>query len=111
MTNISKYDVVVVKFPFASSIKYKARPAVVVSSQEYNANSRDTLLILAISSNIKDKLEFEATVEEWEKSGLLKPSIFKASIATIEKDFIITTIGKLSDNDKKNLENMVNKIC
>ena len=44
MTNISKYDVVIVKFPFASSLKYKARPAVVVSSSIYNNNSRNTLL-------------------------------------------------------------------
>lgn len=29
MINFSKYDVVVVKFPFASSLKYKARPAVI----------------------------------------------------------------------------------
>ncbi len=36
MINISKYDIVVVKFPFASSLKYKARPAVVLSSEAYN---------------------------------------------------------------------------
>ena len=111
MTNISKYDVVIVKFPFASSLKYKARPAVVVSSKEYNAKSRDTLLILAISSNTKDKLDFEVLVKDWEISNLLKPSIFKASIATIEADFVVTTIGKLSGNDKENLNKMLEKIC
>ena len=36
MINILKYDVVIVKFPFASSLKYKARPAVVISSNIYN---------------------------------------------------------------------------
>ena len=36
MINILKYDVVMVKFPFASSLKYKARPAVVISSKIYN---------------------------------------------------------------------------
>lgn len=39
MTSFSKYDVVVVKFPYASSLKYKARPAVVISSDLYNENS------------------------------------------------------------------------
>ena len=62
MTNIFKYDVIIVKFPFASSLKYKARPAVVVSSNMYNENSRDTLLILAISSNVNNKLDFELEV-------------------------------------------------
>lgn len=33
--SLNKYDVVVVKFPFASSLKYKARPAVIVSTEYY----------------------------------------------------------------------------
>jgi len=111
MTNFYKYDIVVVKFPFASSLKYKARPAVVISSDIYNDNSRNTLLILAISSNTKDKLTFEDIINDWEISGLLKPSIFKASIATIEQDFIITKLGRLSDSDINKLESMIREIC
>jgi len=41
----NKYDVVVVKFPFASSTKYKARPAVIISSSYYNHQSRETYLM------------------------------------------------------------------
>ena len=88
MTNISKYDVIVVRFPFASSFKYKARPAVVVSSEICNQNSRGTLLINAISSQVSGKLDFEREIEEWREAGLLKPSIFKAFVATIEKEYI-----------------------
>ena len=111
MTNILRYDVVVVKFPFASSIKYKARPAVIVSSGRYNSNTRNTLLIMAISSNREGKLDFEADVINWKDAGLLKPSIFKSAIATIEKEYIITKIGSLSDKDIKQLDNMINIIC
>ena len=71
MTNILKYDVVIVKFPFASSIKYKARPAVIISSDTYNTNKRDTLLIMAISSSHENKLDFEIDVENWKDAGLL----------------------------------------
>jgi len=111
MTNISKYDVVIVKFPFASSMRYKARPAVVISSDNYNSKSRNTLLILAISSNIENKLSIETELINWQKAGLLKPSIFKASIATIEKEFVITKIGELNIADIKRLENMIGTIC
>ena len=107
MINISKNDIVIVKFPFASSIKYKVRPAVIVSSNLYNNNERETVIILAISSNIKDKLNFEIEVENWQKSGLLKPSIFKSAIATIEKSFIIQKIGRLSNQDINNLDNLL----
>lgn len=111
MTDIFKYDIVIVKFPFASSLKYKARPAVVISSPTYNEDGRDTLLILAISSNVDNKLEFELEVSEWQTCGLLKPSIFKAAIATIEKSHVLTKVGSLSEVDQKNLENLIHKIC
>jgi len=111
MTHILKYDVVIVKFPFASSLKYKARPAVVVSSNFYNTNSRDTLLIMAISSNTNNKLSFELNVTDWKTSGLLKPSIFKSAIATIERSNVLTKTGNLSPLDIENLEKMIGEIC
>lgn len=110
MTNFSKNDIVIVKFPFASSLKYKARPAVIISSDTYNQNRRDTFLILAISSNLDDRLEFEMEVKSWKDAGLLKPSIFKSSIATIEKTYIIQRVGKLNDIDVERIEMMLDII-
>ena len=111
MINISKYDVIVVKFPFASSLKYKARPAVVISSNAYNSNTRDTLLIMAISSRVDTKLDFEMNIQNWKEAGLLKTSLFKSSIATIEKDFVIIKVGALSKIDALNLEKMIEILC
>lgn len=111
MTNFSKYDVVVVKFPYASSLKYKARPAIVVSSDVYNENSRDTLLILAVSSSIENKLDFELEIRNWQASGLLKPSIFKSALATIEKDFVISKLGSLTKSDVDRLDKLIEVIC
>ncbi|MDD2652901.1 MAG: type II toxin-antitoxin system PemK/MazF family toxin [Sulfurimonas sp.] len=111
MTNFYKYDVVVVRFPFASSLKYKARPAVIISSETYNKNKRGTLLIMAISSMIDTKLDFEFELQNWKESGLLKPSVFKSSIATIEKDFIITKLGTLLDVDKLRVQKLITTVC
>ena len=111
MISFSKYDGIVVKFPFASSLKYKARPAVVISSDIYNENSRNTSLILAISSNVKNKLGFELEIKNWENSGLLKPSIFKASVATIENDYIVNKLGSLNSEDIKRLDKYLETIC
>jgi len=111
MTSFSKYDVVVVKFPFASSLKYKARPAVVISSDLYNENSRDTLLILAISSSIENKLDFELEIQGWRESGLLKPSIFKSAVATIEKEFVVGKLGSLLKRDIQRLDKQIETIC
>ena len=112
MTNtLNKYDIVVVKFPFASSLKYKARPAVIISSKEYNLNSRNISIIIAISSQIEAKLTFEPIIQEWEAAGLLKQSILKASVATIENDFIITKLGTLGEDDQSTLDQLIEKIC
>ena len=111
MTNFCKYDVVVIKFPFASSLRYKARPAVVLSSNVYNKSKRHTLLIMAISSKIDSPFEFETLVTDWQDAGLLKPSIFKASIATIEQEFVVTKLGSLSNSDIKELQAIVQNIC
>ncbi len=111
MTDFSKYDVVVVKFPFASSLKYKARPAVIISSPIYNQTSRNSLLILAISSQTENKLSIESHVADWKEAGLLKPSIFKSSVATIEKDVILTRLGTLSKKDAERLEAMIDGMC
>ena len=111
MTNFSKYDVVVVKFPFASSLKYKARPAVILSSDIYNENKRETLIILAISSSKENKLDFELEIQNWQKAGLLKSSIFKSSIATIEKESVISKLGRLEEEDSKKLEKMIEVMC
>ena len=111
MTNFLKYDVVVVKFPFASSLKYKARPAVILSSDIYNESKRETLIILAISSSKENKLDFELEIQNWQKAGLLKSSIFKSSIATIEKESVISKLGRLEEEDSKKLEKMIEVMC
>ena len=110
INSLDKYDVVVVKFPFASSQKYKARPAVIISNEYYNQNSRETYLILAISSQVKSKLEIEQEIVSWKEANLLKPSIFKSSIATIEKDFVIYRLGSLMQNDRDILDKFLNDI-
>ena len=111
MISFYKYDVVVVRFPFASSLKYKARPAVVVSSEVYNSSKRDAVIILAISSQVDTKQVFETEICNWNKAGLLKPSLFKSSIVTIEKKSIITKLGTLAEEDALGLDKLLARIC
>ena len=108
---LNRFDVVVVKFPFASSLKYKARPAVVISTKNYNQTNHNTLIIVAISSQLKNISSFESEIKFWKEAGLLKPSIFKSSVATIEQESVLSKLGSLSDMDKVALENILDKMC
>lgn len=111
MINFSKYDIVIVKFPFASSLKYKARPAVIISTDDFNKSSRKTLLILAISSQTESKIHLESILIHWKTAGLLKPSIFKSSIATISQEYVLQKLGTLKAEDIKLLNTQLQRIC
>ena len=105
-----KYDIIIAKFPFASSLIYKARPALVISNSFYNSN-RNTVIALAISSQIDNKLLFEPDIKNWKNVGLLKPSFLKSNIATIEDDSIIIKLGTLEESDKQNVDILISDVA
>ncbi len=53
MTNYNFGDVGIVPFPFSSGMGIKKRPAVVISDQQYQKSRRD-IIVLAVSSRIRD---------------------------------------------------------
>ena len=100
-------DVVLVQFPFTDQSGAKKRPAVIVSSNGYNANRRD-LIIMAITSQVRTPLGFgEAIVNDWQSAVLIKLSVFKPVFATIEQGLIVRTLGALSATDTRTLRDAV----
>ena len=100
-------DVVLVQFPFTDQSGAKKRPAVIVSSNGYNTNRRD-LIIMAITSQVRTPLGFgEAIVTDWQSAGLIKLSVFKPVFATIEQGLIVRTLGALSATDTRTLRDAV----
>ena len=103
MTNYNFSDVVLVPFPFTNQVGTKKRPAVVISNSAYNS-FRPDLVLMAITSQIRKPLKIdEAEIIEWQKAGLLKPSIIKAVFALIEKGLILRQLGSLANSDANNL--------
>jgi mRNA interferase MazF len=103
-------DVILVPFPFTDQSTTKQRPAVVISSSSYNTERPD-LLLLAITSQVRALLAFgEALVADWQTAGLIKPSVFKPLITTIEQVLVIKRLGKLSTNDETALRTLIEKI-
>lgn len=93
-------DVILVPFPFTNQAGTKQRPAVIVSSSAYNATKRD-LIIMAITSQIRTPLTLgEATISNWQAAGLIKPSLLKPVLTTIEQHLVIRSMGSLSTQDR-----------
>lgn len=100
-------DVVLVPFPFTDQSGAKKRPAVIVSSSGYNAGRRD-LVIMAITSQVRTPLGFgEALVADWQAAGLIKPSVLKPVVTTIEQGLVVRTMGALSTADLRSLRETI----
>jgi len=103
-------DVLLVPFPFSNQTAVKKRPAVVVSSNPYN-RSRPDLIILALTSQPSTTHAFGGTsLSNWKGAGLLKPSVFKPILTTIEKSLVIQKMGRLHASDQKTLQQVLKTI-
>jgi len=102
MPNTTAYsfgDVVLVPFPFTDQTTTKKRPAVVVSSDEYN-KARPDLILMAVTSHLSGHARIgEVVVSDWKGAGLLKASTIKPIVVTVEKTLIIRALGQIRQRD------------
>ena len=97
-------------FPFTDQRTTKRRPAVVVSSGAYH-RERSDLIILAVTSQVRAASTVgEAAIGKWKEAGLLKPSVLKPLLATIEKGLVLRRLGRLEDEDRQVLRSVLDAI-
>ncbi len=107
MTGYEFGDLVLVPFPFTDLSTTKKRPAVVVSSPAYH-RARQDLVILAVSSQARPSRDFgEAVVAKWKEAGLLRPSVLKPVLATIERGLVLRRLGRLEEEDRRALRRLL----
>jgi mRNA interferase MazF len=110
MTGYEFGDLVLVPFPFTDLSTTKRRPAVVVSSAAYH-EARSDLVILAVTSQARPSSEFgEAAVAQWKEAGLLRPSVLKPVLATIERGLVLRRLGRLGEGDRRALRRLLGTI-
>ncbi len=103
-------DLVLVPFPFTDQRTTKRRPAVVVSSGAYH-RERPDLIILAVTSQVRAApMVGETAIKKWKEAGLLKPSVFKPLLATVEKGLVLHKLGRLEDEDRQALRAVLDDI-
>jgi mRNA interferase MazF len=110
MTAYNFGDVILVPFPFTDQNHSKQRPAAVVSAARYHAERPD-LVLMAITSQVRSPLAFgESSVLDWQAAGLLKPSVIKPVLATLEQRLVRKTLGCLSEADRSALKDVIRLI-
>ena len=109
-TGYSFGDIVLVPFPFTDQSGTKRRPAVIVSSQRYQAERPD-VIIMAITSQIRPSGGFgEVSVKDWKAAGLLKASVIKPVLTTIEATLLVRKLGRLKEDEQQQLKQALKAI-
>ena len=97
-------DIVLVPFPYtnqlSNQLSSKRRPAVVVSNPVFHNQQRD-LVLMPVTSQVRSPLLVgETLVSDWNGAGLLKPSVTKPVLMTIERPLILRKLGRLTTADR-----------
>jgi mRNA interferase MazF len=99
MTTWRRGDVVLVPIGFTDRSGFKRRPAVVVSSDQYNTQSPD-MMIASITGNLQAvRHPGDQLITHWQEAGLLRPSLMQVKIATVETSIVEGRLGRLADVD------------
>ncbi len=94
--NHRRRDIVLVPFPFSDQMSSKRRPALIVSSDKFNAQSADVVALAITSFSDGEPYEVAIRPEDW-KDGLYSESYVKAwAIGAIDKSIVIKRIGRLA---------------
>lgn len=101
--------IVLIPFPFSELTNIKVRPALVVSNTK---DKYHDLILCAISSVVPIKLgQFEIALSPDSINQLRVPSIIKVDrIATLKKENIITTLGTITNAQKKRFINLFKQL-
>jgi mRNA interferase MazF len=102
-------DIALVNFGFSEGVGFKKRPALVVSSEAYNTN-RQEVIILAVTSNVDRLLLGDTKISQWKEAGLLYPSLVTGIIRTVKAGMVFRKIGEVSKGDLKKVEENIRKI-
>jgi mRNA-degrading endonuclease toxin of MazEF toxin-antitoxin module len=106
---IRRADIVIARFPYAGTGRYKVRPAVVVQCDRLNGQIHNTILAMVTGNTRLVNVEptqflIDPNTADGASSGLSKPSAVKCeNLATIAQADILDVIGRLSDVLKQKL--------
>lgn len=113
MIGYKQGEVVLIPFPFTDLTTFKQRPALVISSTEFNRTHRD-IIVAAITSHVAGKSaddEYRLAKQEQIACGLPKPSLIKVNkIVTLDKRLIRKSLGQLPKESSEKVLLKIKKI-
>ena len=96
------FDVVVVPFPFTDREAERRRPALVVSSPEFNATHAQSILAMITSAG--GEWPSDVALRDWNEAGLSVPCRVRLKVFTLDDALILRKTGALSERDAESVK-------
>jgi mRNA interferase MazF len=93
-------DVVIVPFPFSERPGVRRRPALALSSAEFNRGAAHTVLAMITTSD-HPVWPGDVAIESFEESGLPRPCIVRLKVFTIDNRLVLRRAGRLAEEDRR----------
>ena len=91
------FDVVVVPFPFTDRQSDRRRPALVVSSPDFNATHDQS--VLAMITTAGGDWPSDVAIRDWREAGLSVPCKVRLKLFTLDDALVLRRAGALSERD------------
>ena len=102
--DLSRFDVVVVPFPFTDKAVVKRRPALVISNASaFNRRAGHSVMAMITSAD-NEKWPLDATLTNLAAAGLPSPSVVRMKLFTLDHRFVIRKSGRLATRDATQVE-------
>jgi len=109
MTAFDAGDLVEVPFPFIDSRSAKLRPALVLSTSEFQKKT-GTCILTMVTSAERSRWGNDLTLNFWSQAGLKKPSIVRWKVFTLDESVIVARRGRLAEGDLASVRRAVAEI-
>lgn len=96
-TMFASFDVVVVPFPFTDRATTKRRPALVLSSPQFAAESDHLVAAMVTTSTLRWSSDTE--LHDIDEAGLVAGSVVRAKLFTLPIDLVLRPLGRLTERD------------
>jgi mRNA interferase MazF len=93
------WDVVSVPFPFMERPAVKRRPALVVSTREFNAENDHSMLAM-ITAAMLDRWPSDILLKQFLEAGLKHSCYVRWKVFTLPNSMIVKRVGALADEDR-----------
>ena len=101
-------DVVVVPFPFTDRLAAKRRPALIISSADFNRVHQQSILAMITSAG--SDWPSDVAIRGWRQAGLSVPCKVRFKLFTLDHTLLIRKLGTLSEQDARAVKQALGRV-